>query len=553
MAAVAVEGGDTPPLESPPPTPPAPAPPREEAVHQAGGGVSGAQPRGVTTPLSAGVLRCLRTLYSEHAVAAADGTWHREQAAAFVKHVQREGAGGDEDERAVASPEEDGGQMLGGGEDGVLGLDGFLRYMTSGRADAAGPLAGRDLDLSWPLACYFVSSSHNTYLTGNQLYGESSTQSYKNVLLRGCRCIEIDVWDGEDWDVESRTSGSSSGEDEDDPRRVEKRKKRVESFKAKVPTSLIEKLQSTSLGRRLDKYVEGKKAAASEARAGAAAPRRAAVVEPRVLHGHTLTKEVSFRAVCEVIRDNAFVASDLPVIVSLEVHCCAEQQELMVEIMQETWEGLLVPVPEQGADCLPAPADLRRKILIKVKYVPPGGGGVPALDSDSTVSRTVTQSSQGSQEDMTPSGTPPSDAHGKKKKKKPSKVIEALSKLGIYTRGVSFKSLSQPEAGMPTHVFSLSEKAVVEVHEKSARQLFDHNRRFLMRAYPSGLRIGSSNLDPVVFWRKGLQIVALNWQKWDQGMMLNEGMFAGTGGYVLKPEGTGSFVPRPSNLITAVY
>jgi hypothetical protein len=30
----------------------------------------------------------------------------------------------------------------------------------------------------------------------------------------------------------------------------------------------------------------------------------------------------------------------------------------------------------------------------------------------------------------------------------------------------------------------------------------------------------------------------LNWQETDEGMMLNEGMFAGTGGYVLKPQGS---------------
>ena len=29
--------------------------------------------------------------------------------------------------------------------------------------------------------------------------------------------------------------------------------------------------------------------------------------EPRVLHGHTLTKEVSFREVCAAIRDAAFI------------------------------------------------------------------------------------------------------------------------------------------------------------------------------------------------------------------------------------------------------
>lgn len=34
-----------------------------------------------------------------------------------------------------------------------------------------------------------------------------------------------------------------------------------------------------------------------------------------------------------------------------------------------------------------------------------------------------------------------------------------------------------------------------------------------------------------------MQIVALNWQRWDAGMMMNEAMFAGSGGFVLKPEG----------------
>ena len=56
-----------------------------------------------------------------------------------------------------------------------------------------------------------------------------------------------------------------------------------------------------------------------------------------------------------------------------------------------------------------------------------------------------------------------------------------------------------------------------------------------MRTYPHSLRISSSNLDPSAFWRDGVQVVALNWQSCDKGTMLNEGMFAGEGGWVLKP------------------
>jgi hypothetical protein len=65
-----------------------------------------------------------------------------------------------------------------------------------------------------------------------------------------------------------------------------------------------------------------------------------------------------------------------------------------------------------------------------------------------------------------------------------------------------------------------------------------------MRTYPHGLRVSSTNLDPSIYWRKGVQMVALNWQKWDRGMMLNEGMFAGEGGWVLKPEGYRSISSR---------
>ncbi|OJA11807.1 hypothetical protein AZE42_12676, partial [Rhizopogon vesiculosus] len=48
-----------------------------------------------------------------------------------------------------------------------------------------------------PLSDYFVSSSHNTYLTGHQLVGSSTIEGYIRALLHSCRSVELDIYDGD--------------------------------------------------------------------------------------------------------------------------------------------------------------------------------------------------------------------------------------------------------------------------------------------------------------------------------------------------------------------
>lgn len=425
--------------------------------------------------LNESLLARLSEVFNTHG--GSDGKWDEHQAAAFFQHIQGEA------EEAEQPSVADG-----------LNYGAFLEYLTSPAASVQAAPGPQD-DLSWPLGSYFCSSSHNTYLTGDQLASDSSTEPYKDVLLRGCRCIEIDVWDGTEHfkkDVEGEDKG----------------KRRLDW---KMRTLM------KAGGWAMDKFAKTEQAKADCADIKA---RWATMigVEPIVLHGHTLTKDVPFREVCETVRDYAFVTSDLPVVVSLEVHCSPPQQGMMVETMTQTWGDLLLDLPDEVPEVLPPLESLRNKILVKVKYVPPEGDLTPVDTMESEL-------------DAVPQDGAPA------KKAKLVKMTQELSEMGIYTRGVTYKSMTQPEAEMVGHIFSVSEPKFPGAFEKEASLFFAHNKRHLMRTYPAGTRVDSSNMDPSGHWRRGVQFAALNWQTLDTAMMLNEAMFAGTKGYVLKPDG----------------
>ncbi|XP_037611942.1 1-phosphatidylinositol 4,5-bisphosphate phosphodiesterase delta-3-A-like isoform X2 [Sebastes umbrosus] len=76
--------------------------------------------------------------------------------------------------------------------------NGFTMYMLSKENCVFNPEHARVYqDMKRPLAHYFISSSHNTYLTKDQLTGDSSTEPYIRALNHGCRCVELDCWDGD--------------------------------------------------------------------------------------------------------------------------------------------------------------------------------------------------------------------------------------------------------------------------------------------------------------------------------------------------------------------
>lgn len=323
--------------------------------------------------------------------------------------------------------------------------------------------------------------------------------------------------------------------------------------------------------------------------------------EPIVMHGWTpTTKWCLFRDVCKTVAQHAFETTNLPLIVSLEVACSLEQQELMVTIMKEEWREMLVDKPLPGCNPTirqPNLDELFNKILVKVKrHVPHGEelsdaayaasnskdttptNGAKKLSAPLTGDITPSASTPGLQasnltptasstsvSSIMPTATPAanlsptasatklerldttstksstrsrSSSNPKDAEKPPKlpKICKTLSDLGIYTHSAHFANFLETSSYSPSHIYSIDEHDILKLYEEHAAEMHAHNKKYFMRAYPEWKRIGSSNLDPSVYWRKGVQMAAVNAQTWDEGTMVNRGMFEGTGGWVLKPQ-----------------
>ena len=112
----------------------------------------------------------------------------------------------------------------------------------------------------------------------------------------------------------------------------------------------------------------------------------------------------------------------------------------------------------------------------------------------------------------TPKATP-TPAPGTPQAPKVKMSMDLVSLL-VYTVGVKCRGLNKKEEYAPEHIFSLSENTLNKLLKQSTgmMDLIKHNRTHLVRTYPKGTRIGSTNYEPHRYWSAGCHLVAINWQ-----------------------------------------
>ncbi|XP_073486299.1 inactive phospholipase C-like protein 2 [Aquarana catesbeiana] len=250
--------------------------------------------------------------------------------------------------------------------------------------------------------------------------------------------------------------------------------------------------------------------------------------EPFIYTGHNMTTQVVFRSVIDVINKYAFQVSEFPLILCIENHCSIKQQKVMVQHMKKILGDKLYTTPPNAENSyLPSPEQLKGKVLIKAKKLPPDCSGfegdVTDEDEGIEMSQRVSKDGEDNQT-IVPV-----------KRIQLCKELSDLVNLCKSVQFVDFQSSFQNQKYW--EVCSFNEVAAGKYANENAGDFVNYNKKFLSRIFPSPMRIDSSNMNPQDFWKCGCQIVAMNFQTPGLMMDLNIGWFRQNGncGFVLRP------------------
>ncbi|KAK2499769.1 hypothetical protein MC885_008268 [Smutsia gigantea] len=372
----------------------------------------------------------------------------------------------------------------------LMTLDGFMMYLLSpeGAAlDSAHTCVFQDMD--HPLSHYFISSSHNTYLTDSQIGGPSSTEAYVRAFAQGCRCVELDCWEG------------PGGE--------------PIIYHGHTLTSKI-------LFRDVVQVVRDHAFTLSPY----------PVILSLENHCGLEQQAAMARHLCTILGDMLVTQAldsqnpeELPSPEQLKGRILVKGKKLPDAQSEDgrmlsDWEEEEEEEEEEGE----VEAERQRRWVSGPGWAGKGLG-------------TRWRSGQcGRESKLEGCGLEPADPTGLISQAK--QISPELSALAVYCCASRLRTLCPPPAPpQPCQVSSLSEHKAKKLIREAGNNFVRHNARHLTRVYPLGLRMNSANYSPQEMWNSGCQLVALNFQTPGYEMDLNAGRFLINGqcGYVLKP------------------
>ncbi|XP_030384382.1 1-phosphatidylinositol 4,5-bisphosphate phosphodiesterase classes I and II isoform X2 [Scaptodrosophila lebanonensis] len=429
---------------------------------------------------------------------------------------------------------------------GQLSLDGFLRYLMG---DDNPIMAPNKLDLcddmDQPMSHYFINSSHNTYLTGHQLTGKSSVEIYRQCLLAGCRCVELDFWNGRTEEpvivhgytfvpeifakdvleaiAESAFKTSEypvilSFENHCNPRQ-----------QAKIANYCREIFGEMLLDKPLDAYP-------LEPNVDLPPPaqlRRKIIIKNKKKHHHHHHHHHHKKAGQGTQAANKLMAAN-------SVDAAAKASAAAAALTAAN-NGQQVAAHEDVVAGGRTMASAANGDIVSGT----GGGHAPPLQQIRQSSKDSTGSSDSdssSDDESLPNTTPNPPSGNEPPPEKAQKETEAgaeISALVNYVQPIHFSSFENAEKKNRCYeMSSFDEKQATTLLKERPIEFVNYNKHQLSRVYPAGTRFDSSNFMPQLFWNAGCQLVALNFQTLDLAMQLNLGIFEYNlrCGYLLKPE-----------------
>uniref|UniRef100_A0A3B4EMU5 Phosphoinositide phospholipase C n=1 Tax=Pygocentrus nattereri TaxID=42514 RepID=A0A3B4EMU5_PYGNA len=434
---------------------------------------------------------------------------------------------------------------------GVLGIDGFTNYMRSPAGDIFNPEHYEvNQDMTEPLCNYFIASSHNTYLMGDQLMSQSRVDMYAWVLQAGCRCVEVDCWDGQDGEpiVHHGYTLTSKILFKDVIETINK----YAFVKNPYPVILsIENHCSVPQQKKMAQYlveILGEKLDLSSVRANESG----LLPSPDALKGKILIKGKKLPPNIDENAEEGDV-SDEDSADEMEDDCKLMNGDTSMNRKQ------VENVAKKKLDSLMKESKIRDREdpdSFTIAALPPSGKHDEKMDMkvrqwlhhlyssyqrhravDPLLCFALQKKTSKLKKASSFEDTDTDQESSSSASKKTMKLSRALSDLVKYTKSVAMQDL-ETQGGSSCQVSSLSETKAHQLMQQKPGQFVRFNQRQLSRVYPSSYRVDSSNFNPQPFWNAGCHLVALNYQSEGRVLQLNRAKFYTNGncGYVLKPK-----------------